>query len=93
MSALVGEWIRRNAFAGCGSLMLTSYGRIQAVDAKSMRLLRHNVKDSRRHAISGLPLGCALPHAVYYSLELNRREGAAMGIQSQQRLGSVLHQC
>jgi hypothetical protein len=30
-----------------------------------------------------------LPHAAYYSFELNRREGAAMGIQSQQRLGSA----
>ncbi len=46
--------------------------------------MRHNDKDSRRHAIRGLSLGSALPHAVYYSLELNRREGAAMGIQSLQ---------
>lgn len=63
------------------------------LQSKYLLILRNNVKDSRRHTISGLPLGCALPHAVYYSLELNRREGAAMGIQSQQRLGSVLHQC
>lgn len=72
MSALVGERIRRNALAGCGSLILTIHERVQAIAAKFIRLLRHNDKDSRRHAIRGLPLGCAWPHAVYYSIELNR---------------------